>query len=136
MQVTERWPERTKSLPSLTIGGQVRIQNDTGHCPTKWHKTGAVLEVCQFHQYVEKADGSDRMTLCNKNFLVQSMTDLVMRSTAEFSNPGWLPSPSFSLCMNDTQCSLGHHKHPPPARATVNTPPPPPPPPLSPTSLQ
>ena len=50
MQATERWSEHTKLLPPLTIGDLVRIQNQTGHNPTKWDKTGTVIEVRQFDQ--------------------------------------------------------------------------------------
>ena len=69
MRATERWSEHTKRLPPLAIGDHVRIQNQTGHNPTKWDKTGSVVEVHQFDQYVIKVDGSGRVTLRNRKFL-------------------------------------------------------------------
>ncbi|KAK3788809.1 hypothetical protein RRG08_029256 [Elysia crispata] len=44
MQNWERWSERTKRLPSLTVGDYVRIQNQIGPYPLKWGKTGRVIE--------------------------------------------------------------------------------------------
>ena len=45
MRSAERWTEHTKRLPPLTVGDNVRIQNQTGPQPTKWEKTGLVIEV-------------------------------------------------------------------------------------------
>ena len=69
MKAAERWSEHTKRLPSLAVGNHVRIQNQTGLYPTKWDKTGVVIEVCQFDQYVVHIDGSGRMTTRNRKFL-------------------------------------------------------------------
>ena len=69
MQAMEKWSEHTKRLPPLIIGDHVRIQNQTGQHPTRWDKTGSVIEVRQFDQYVVKVDGSDRVTLRNRKFL-------------------------------------------------------------------
>ena len=65
----ERWNEHTKSLPPLIVGDHVRIQNQTGNHPNKWDKTGVVIEVRQFHQYVVKVDGSGRISIRNRKFL-------------------------------------------------------------------
>lgn len=69
MRDAERWSEHTKRLPALSVGNFVRIQNQTGPHPTKWDKTGSVIEVRQFDQYIIKVDGSGRMTLRNRKFL-------------------------------------------------------------------
>ena len=69
MRSAERWTEHTKRLPPLTVGDNVRIQNQTGPHPTKWDKTGLVIEVRQFDQYVVRVDGSGRVTLRNRKFL-------------------------------------------------------------------
>ena len=66
MKAMEHWSEHTRQLPPLV---RVRIQNQTGPHPTKWDKTGQVIEVRQFDQYVVRMDGSRRMTLRNKEFL-------------------------------------------------------------------
>ena len=47
------------------------IQNQTCPHPNKWDKTGVIIEVHQFDQYmyVVRVDGSDRITLRNRKFL-------------------------------------------------------------------
>ena len=47
----------------------MRIQNQTGPHPNKWDRTGIVIEVRQFHQYLIRIDGSGRQTLRNRKFL-------------------------------------------------------------------
>ena len=69
MKAAERWSEHTKRLPSLTVGDHLRIQNQTGTNPTKWDKTGRVIEDCQFDQYVIRIDGCGMMTTHNHKFL-------------------------------------------------------------------
>ena len=71
MKAAERWSEHTKRLPPLAVGNHVvvRIQNQSGPNPTKWDKTGVVIEVRQFDQYVTRMDGSGRVTLRNRRFL-------------------------------------------------------------------
>lgn len=56
MHAMERWSEHTKRLPPLVIGDHVRIQNQSGNNPIRWDKTGSVIEVRQFDQYVVKVD--------------------------------------------------------------------------------
>lgn len=69
MKVSERLTEHTRVLPPLAVGDSVRIQNQRGPHPTKWDKTGIVIEVRQFDQYVVRVDGSGRVTLRNRKFL-------------------------------------------------------------------
>ncbi|CAG2245993.1 unnamed protein product [Mytilus edulis] len=69
MKVAEKLSEHTKQLPPLTIGDHVRIQNQIGANPLKWDKTGQVIEVRQFDQYVIRVDGSGRVTLRNRKFI-------------------------------------------------------------------
>ena len=69
MKDFERLSEHTVNLPPLKVGDYVRIQNQVGPHPTKWDKTGIVIEVRQFHQYVVRVDGSGRVTLRNRRFL-------------------------------------------------------------------
>ena len=71
MRAAERLSEHTRTLPPLAVGDCVRIQNQTGPHPTKWDKTGVVVEVRQFDQYVVRVDGSRRVTLRNRKFLRQ-----------------------------------------------------------------
>ena len=69
MQGAERWAEHTKRLPPLVVSDRVRIQNQIGPHPLKWDRTGTVVEVRQFDQYVVRVDGSGRITLQNRKFL-------------------------------------------------------------------
>ena len=63
----DKWSEHTKALSPLKIGDRVRIQNQTGLHPTKWDRTGVVIEVRQFHQYIIRMDGSGRHTPGTEN---------------------------------------------------------------------
>ena len=69
MRAAERLTEHTRRLSPLKTGDHVRIQNQTGSHPNKWDKTGLVIEVKQFDQYVIRVDGSGRVTLRNRKFL-------------------------------------------------------------------
>ena len=91
MKVSERLNEHTKHLTPLKVGDSVRIQNQTGPHPTKWHKTGRVIEVRQFDQYVIRVDGSGRVTLRNRKFL-RKFTSAVPRHPITVDLP---PSSSF-----------------------------------------
>ena len=64
-----RWDEHTAGLTPLKVGDAVRIQNQTGRYPTRWDKTGIVVEVLQYHQYGVRTDGSGRLTTRNRRFL-------------------------------------------------------------------
>ena len=55
----------------IYIGDHVRIKNQVGHHPNKWDKTGVVVEVHQNHQYVIRVDGSSRITVRNRKFLLK-----------------------------------------------------------------
>ena len=69
MKVSERLSEHTLSLPPLAVGDTIRIQNQVGPNPTKWDKTGIIVEVRQFDQYVVQVDGPGRVTLRKRKFL-------------------------------------------------------------------
>lgn len=69
VKTMENLNEHSKSLPSLKCGDRVLIQNQCGHFPNKWGKSGVIVEVKDFHQYVVKVDGSGRLTLRNRQFL-------------------------------------------------------------------
>ena len=69
MRSAEKWNEHTRRLPPLVVGNYVRLQNQTGPYLTKWDKTGRVVVVRQFDQYVVLVDGSGRMTVRNRKYL-------------------------------------------------------------------
>ena len=60
MRHQEKRSEHTKTLPQLQVGDRVWIQNQTGPHPNKWDRTGIVIKVRQFHQYLIRIDGSGR----------------------------------------------------------------------------
>ena len=87
-KISERLSEHTRHLPPLKVGDHVRLQNQTGPHPTKWDRTGLVIEVRQFDQYVIRVDGSGRVTLRNRRFLRQ-YTPVITREPLAM-----LPGPS------------------------------------------
>ena len=74
IKAAERWSQATKQLPPLKVGDTVRVQNQVGPHPKKWDKTGLVVEVKQFDQYVIKIDGSGRTSLRNTKYLSQYLS--------------------------------------------------------------
>ena len=65
----EKLARNTKQLAELPVGTHVVIQNQTGRHPTKWDKTGVIVEVRPHSQLVIKVDGSRRLTLRNRRFV-------------------------------------------------------------------
>ena len=65
----EKWSEHTQMLQLLRVGDHVYIQNLTGNHPKRWERTGVVIEVRQFHQYIVRVDRSGRVTLRNRQHL-------------------------------------------------------------------
>ena len=57
MRTTERLTAHSRHLPPFAVGDSVRLQNQTGPHPNKWDKTGLIVEVHQFDQYVVCIDG-------------------------------------------------------------------------------
>ena len=65
----EKWQQHTQPLPPLQVGDHVYLQNLTGNHPRRWERTGVVVEVRQFHQYVVRVDGSGRLTIRSRQHL-------------------------------------------------------------------
>ena len=86
MIAAERWSEHTRRLPPLKVGDHVRIQNQVGPIPKKWDKTGKIIEVRQFDQYVVKVYCSGRVTLRNRKFLCQYTPVQMQRSIKMIEN--------------------------------------------------
>ena len=66
---SETLNEHVRGLPPLKVGDKCFIQNQTGKNPTKWHRTGSVVETGAHDQYTVKVDGSGRLTKRNRRFL-------------------------------------------------------------------
>lgn len=65
----ETWTEHSRGLHPLSIGNHVLVQNQSGPFPTKWDKTGVVVETLPYLQYRIRIDGVGRSTLRNRRFL-------------------------------------------------------------------
>ena len=72
----EQWNDHTKRLTQLKVGDHVYIQNLIGNHTRRWERTGIVVEVRQYHQYVIRVDG--RVTIRNRQHL---------RKFTSFHNP-------------------------------------------------
>ena len=51
------------SLPVLSCGDRMFIQNQTGNYLLKWDKVGTIMEALTFDRYVVKVSGSDALPL-------------------------------------------------------------------------
>ena len=72
----QRWSHRTKDLEDLEVGTAVAIQNQTGPDPTKWDKTGNVLENKPNSELMIKVNRSRRITMRNRRFVRPMETTL------------------------------------------------------------
>ena len=102
MKESEKWSEHTKRLPPLILGDHVRVQNQIGQHPLKWDKTGTIIEVRQFDQYVVRMDGSGRVTLRNRKFLrkyipVKTTTPTKTIEDDILAKKSWVSIPSVQL---------------------------------------
>ena len=62
-------PAAKSRLQPLTEHTKVLIQSQTGKAPLRWDKTGVVVEVLPFDQYIVKVHGSGRLTRRNRKLL-------------------------------------------------------------------
>jgi len=66
----ERLSLHAHQLPALTVGDSVLIQNQVGNNPTRWDRTGVIIDIGPGpRQYYVRTDGSGRVTLRNRRFL-------------------------------------------------------------------
>ncbi|KAK6184631.1 hypothetical protein SNE40_007066 [Patella caerulea] len=101
----EKWTEHTRKLLSLVIEDHVFIQNLVGNQPRQWERTGLVIEVRQFHQYVVRVDGTGRVTLRNRQHL--------RKFTPFLSKPADLPLKAVELeCPKSPSLTHEHIQHP------------------------
>ena len=87
----EKLGAHSRVLQRLAIGDRVFIQNQNGQNPTKWDRSGTVMEALDHDQYWVKVDGSGRLTLRNRRFL-RAFTP----ATPEFE-PQVTPTPGSSI---------------------------------------
>ena len=65
----ENLSEHSQPLTPLRHGDHVMIQNQYGHYPKKWDKSGVIVETKDNDQYTVKVAGTGRLTLRNRRFL-------------------------------------------------------------------
>ena len=68
-RTTEALQAHSRPLRPLALGDTVFIQNQQGNHPTKWDRSGVIVESLGNDQYRVKVDGSGRLTLRNRRFL-------------------------------------------------------------------
>ena len=68
-RTVESLSKHSRDLPPLRHGDQVFVQNQTGNHPTKWDRTGVIMECRPHNQYTVKVDVTGRLTLRNRQFL-------------------------------------------------------------------
>ena len=94
----EKLARNTKKLKDRLIGTLAAIQNQSGRYPTKWDKTGVVVEVKPHEQIVVKVNGSRRLMLRNRRFVCEldpgktSLEDQHLMTTNS-SAPAFIPRP-------------------------------------------
>ena len=65
----KRLARSTKRLKELPVETPVVIQNQTGRYPTKWDKTGVIVEIKPHEQLVIKVDGGRRVTPRKRRYI-------------------------------------------------------------------
>lgn len=100
----ETWTEHCRSLSPLRIGDHVLVQNQTGNFPTKWDKSGIIVEVLQNHQYIVRIDGAGRGTRRNRQ-LLRKFTPFTPASPPEYRDtprPTAIPLSDPAVTTKDT----------------------------------
>ena len=90
-----RLGEHSKTLPDLIVGDRVAVQNQSGSKPTKWDRTGVVLEIHDYDKYIVKVDGPGRLTQRNRRYLKKLFPDTGMFD----SSPVVLRKPIENVCL-------------------------------------
>lgn len=126
----EKWKEHTRQLPPLQVGDHVFIQNLTGNQPRRWERTGTVVEVRQYHQYVVRVDGTGRVTLRNRQhlrkftpFRAKPGTDNLMPHTPAVTQAHHVPNvPKAANILDTTRSRTPAHTEPMSERSPRRTP--------------
>ena len=91
VKMDEMLRRQSRALSSLQLNDAVSIQDQTGHYPRRWSKTGKIVESCGHDSYLVKIDGSNRITKRNRQFL-RKLTPYKCDSddyTPTSPNPSW-----------------------------------------------
>ena len=68
-RTSEALKTHAKQLPPLDVGDRCYVQNQCGNYPTRWDRSGRVVDIHDHDSYLVKVDGSGRLTKRNRQFL-------------------------------------------------------------------
>ena len=122
MRAHERLSEHTQGLPPLKVVDHVRVQNQMGNFPLKWDKTGIIVEVRQFDQYLVKIDGSNRVTLRNRKFLRKFLPIYQVKTPQSILNDISKQSPESHIRLPGTNSEPANDIHNPKLAISDNLP--------------
>ena len=88
---TENLTEHTKRVPQLAVGDHVRLQNQVGPYPRKLDKTGVVIEVRQYDEYVVRVDRTQHVTLRNRKSFRKCIPVIAPRANPTLDSDTGLP---------------------------------------------
>ena len=84
---------KAKQLKTLIPGDFVYVQDQTGHTPRQWNKSGKVLEALPHDSYLIRIDGSYTTTRRNRKFLRQFTPYTKAQTITPSHFPSTLPLP-------------------------------------------
>ena len=77
----------TKKQKLIPVGDSVAVQNQTGRFPTKWDKTGTVVENLDHDKVRVRLDGSRRLTVRNRRFVKKIVSPCDLPTHEETDDP-------------------------------------------------
>ena len=115
---------KTRTLQPLLVGDVCRVQNQTGQHPTKWDKTGEVVQINNNDQYLVKMHGSRRVTLRNRKFLRKIQPLVLDQRTTSHAHVVPTLTPASAPAVEETFNPSAPNTHPEPVNDhnTVDTP--------------
>ena len=115
----------SRPLRPLTLSERVFLQNQQSPNPTKWDRSGVVVESAGHDQYRVKVDGSGQITLRNRRFL-QAYTPATPSIRSQQPTASQLPTSSADQCPTPRPLCQHYRLHDPkstqPTAATPNNP--------------
>ena len=110
----EKLNRGARKLNKLTAGQDVYVQDQTGNTPSRWSKSGSVVEVLPYDSYLVKIHGSNKLTQRNRRFL-RAFTPFKPAGIPEKVTPLPVPLPQQDSYINavsivmDTPLSIFGH---------------------------
>ena len=120
-RTTESLNAHSRPLRPLTLGERVFLQNQQGPNPTKWDRSGVVVESAGHDQYRVKVEGSGRITLRNHRFL-QAYMPATPSIRSQQPTASQLPTSSADQYPNVVQAPAPLSPLTPPRPTQVNSP--------------